>query len=347
MAAVVFGAAALAPALATAAPDAAEKRAKELEQRLGGGVEASPHSATNRVRFVGTAPGRPISRPAGVPPSAPPQSAARAFLDLYGDSFGVRDQARELKVEEVADAPRGRSSVRFQQRLDGVPVLGGELVVNLDRRGNVLSASGEVLPGRARSTEPSVSTADATGTALDAVSKAYDVAAASLRASTPELWIYDSRLLGGPGLEQPLLTWRLEVTAPGRPIRELVLIDAELGSVVLSFNQIANARDREVCDAANADAEYPCTVGASDRSEGDSATGNQHVDNAYDFTGDAYDFFSTRFGRDSLDNAGMTLFSTVRYCPTGEPCPYDNAFWDGSQMVYGQGWRWTTWLGTS
>ena len=27
-----------------------------------------------------------------------------------------------------------------------------------------------------------------------------------------------------------------------------------------------------------------------------------------------YDFFATRFGRNSLDNGGMTLISTVRFC---------------------------------
>src|SRR3712207_8284295 len=42
-------------------------------------------------------------------------------------------------------------------------------------------------------------------------------------------------------------------------------------------------------------------------------------------------------GRDSLDGAGMALVSTVRYCPTPSECPYQNAFWDGAQMVYGQG----------
>jgi hypothetical protein len=34
----------------------------------------------------------------------------------------------------------------------------------------------------------------------------------------------------------------------------------------------------------------------------------------------------------------MTLRSTTRYCPPGEPCPYPNAYWNGQQMVYGQGY---------
>jgi Zn-dependent metalloprotease len=39
-----------------------------------------------------------------------------------------------------------------------------------------------------------------------------------------------------------------------------------------------------------------------------------------------------------VNNAGMALISTTRYCPTQTsiPCPYQNAFWNGQQMVYGQ-----------
>ncbi|HMN61322.1 MAG TPA: M4 family metallopeptidase, partial [Anaerolinea sp.] len=31
------------------------------------------------------------------------------------------------------------------------------------------------------------------------------------------------------------------------------------------------------------------------------------------------------------------MVSTVRYCSPSYACPYQNAFWDGTQMVYGQG----------
>ena len=40
------------------------------------------------------------------------------------------------------------------------------------------------------------------------------------------------------------------------------------------------------------------------RGEGDPATGNRDVDNAYDFTGATYDYYASNFGRDSYDGAG-------------------------------------------
>jgi bacillolysin len=289
------------------------------------------------VRFVGADNHRPISRLPGIPATASAERAARAFLGRYGRYFGLRDQARELALEATVRGPRGRAAVRLQQIHAGVPVLGGELVVNVDRDRNVLSVAGELSPEPSIGVEPTIGAGSARAAAIAAVAKAQGVPQVRLHAGAPELWIHDSRLLGGGGLGIPRLTWRSEVSAANPPIRELVLVDAELGSVTLHFDQIADAKDRRVCDAANTDSAYPCGPAAPDRSEGDGPTGVTDVDDAYEFAGDTYDFFANRFGRDSLDDAGMSLASTVRYCPSGEPCPYDNAYWDGEQMVYGEG----------
>lgn len=43
-------------------------------------------------------------------------------------------------------------------------------------------------------------------------------------------------------------------------------------------------------------------------------------------------FYQTMFGRNSIDNAGMTLMSSIHY-----GVKYNNAFWNGSQMTYGDG----------
>jgi Zn-dependent metalloprotease len=68
------------------------------------------------------------------------------------------------------------------------------------------------------------------------------------------------------------------------------------------------------------------------RGEGDPPTGDEAVDDAYDGAGITYDFFSEIYQRNSIDNRGLRLDSTVRY---GQK--YDNAFWNGNQMVYGEG----------
>ena len=83
---------------------------------------------------------------------------------------------------------------------------------------------------------------------------------------------------------------------------------------------------REVYDAKFKET----TPGDKARFEGDKATGNKEVDNAYDFTGFIRDFYKTEFNRNSIDGKGMKMVSTVDYGDN-----YENAFWNGSQMTYG------------
>lgn len=68
------------------------------------------------------------------------------------------------------------------------------------------------------------------------------------------------------------------------------------------------------------------------RSEGEPAGADATVNEAYDGAGLTYDLYWLNYQRDSLDGKGMTLDSSVHYQRA-----YDNAFWDGKQMVYGDG----------
>ncbi|HYM56954.1 MAG TPA: M4 family metallopeptidase [Solirubrobacteraceae bacterium] len=320
-----------------AAVAAVGDRAARLKRELGQGVRVAEHRETGKVRFVGTEPGKPISRPAGLSASAPPKTVARTFFERYGDAFGIRDQAHELRATASQSATAGRSAVRFQQLREGVPILGGELVVNLDADRNVLSASGESLPAAGVATSPRVGSAAARDAAIAAVAKEHGVAAFRLDADIPSLWIYDARILGGPGPGRPVLIWRLDVKGEGGlPIDDLVLVDAALGSVALRVEQIENAKNRSVCDAANAATQYPCTAPVASESNPPAPPDHTDVGFAFDYAGDTYDFFFG-LGRDSLDGQGLQLKSTVRYCDPASPCPYQNAFWDGQQMVYGEG----------
>ena len=68
------------------------------------------------------------------------------------------------------------------------------------------------------------------------------------------------------------------------------------------------------------------------RTEGAPATGDAAVDEAYDGLGATYELYRQAFSRDSLDARGLPLLGSVHY---GRE--YDNAFWDGAQMVFGDG----------
>lgn len=321
-----------------ATPVASGASSASIARSLGSGVRVGLHSETGQVRFIGTVAGRPIARPAGLAASASPQAVARAFLGAHGKLFGLANQARDLRVLRTEHAAGGRSVVRFQQLFRGIPVVAGELVVNLDAEGNILSAGGEAAPSPNVEVSAAISAAEAVQIAERATAKAHDLRS-KLHAAKPALWIYDRDLLDGPGPATERLVWRTEVKAAGRAdIRQFVLVDARSGAVVVTFNQVADAKNRQICDGANVPrSDYTCgTAVPITRSEGQAATGIADVDLAYQYAGIVYDFFKTRFNRDSIDNAGMPLKQTVRFCdPAG--CPYENAFWDGNQMVYGTG----------
>lgn len=99
---------------------------------------------------------------------------------------------------------------------------------------------------------------------------------------------------------------------------------------VLSFLMMFSAGDkqRQVYDAKYG-AQLP---GALVRQEQDPPTDDPAVNEAFDGSGATYDLFSEAFGRNSIDNNGMRLDSSVHYQQG-----YDNAFWNGQQMVYGDG----------
>lgn len=68
------------------------------------------------------------------------------------------------------------------------------------------------------------------------------------------------------------------------------------------------------------------------RNEGESPVDDVAVNEAYDGSGVTFDLYYDIYGRNSIDDKGLKLDSTVHYQKS-----YDNAFWDGRQMVYGDG----------
>lgn len=68
------------------------------------------------------------------------------------------------------------------------------------------------------------------------------------------------------------------------------------------------------------------------RDEGAGPTGDIDVDSAYDFAGATLKYLKDELGRNSIDNLGMNLGLNVHY-----GVKYMNAFWDGEEMVFGDG----------
>jgi aureolysin len=80
-----------------------------------------------------------------------------------------------------------------------------------------------------------------------------------------------------------------------------------------------------------------CTQASDECTDGQ----DEDADAAHENVLDALDFYGERHGRLSLDDAARAVVSSVDYCPLDYYgniiCPWSNAAWTGTQMVYGDG----------
>ena len=90
----------------------------------------------------------------------------------------------------------------------------------------------------------------------------------------------------------------------------------------------APAKSRIIRDARNGTNTQATIV----RQEGQDPVNDPAVDEAYEHFGSTWDFFFEVLARNSIDNAGMTLDGVVHFDEN-----FDNAFWDGDQMIFGDG----------
>ncbi|MBB2891072.1 M4 family metallopeptidase [Flexivirga oryzae] len=72
--------------------------------------------------------------------------------------------------------------------------------------------------------------------------------------------------------------------------------------------------------------------GTKRRGEGDPATSDGSVNEAYDGLGETFALYADVYDRNSLDGKGLPLVASVHY-----DVNFDNAYWDGEQMVFGDG----------
>ena len=74
------------------------------------------------------------------------------------------------------------------------------------------------------------------------------------------------------------------------------------------------------------------------RGEGDDPTGGDpEANQVYDNLGKAFEYYADTFGRDSYDNSGAELIASINFCEK-PGTPTHNAYWDGHQMKFGDGY---------
>jgi bacillolysin len=317
---------------ATASNNSDTPRFTTVQQLTRSGARLGQHKRTGKINFLGFNKDRELTVP-GMFAGATPDSNARAALANYATLFGVTNPSADLRQSGQFTSTDGRSTVRYQQQYQGIPIIGGELIVNIDNRGQLTSMNGEALPDAFIDTEATVTASDATSRALSAVASYHNVSTTSLASSDPELSIYAPGLIG-PDNRMPMLVWKLEIFSDTSvPINEFVLVHATRGHIELHFNQVHTVKNRSTHDGTFVILEEQLPgILLCNEADGDACTSGAvpDADAAHIHAGDTYDFYLSNNGRDSIDGSGMMLTSTVRFSCV------NNAFWYSpkNQMIY-------------
>ncbi|HKY35899.1 MAG TPA: NPCBM/NEW2 domain-containing protein [Polyangiaceae bacterium] len=235
--------------------------------------------------------------------------------------FGV--QARDLRTTKVDVDALGQTHVRLKQSIAGRDVVGGDLVLHVDRDGTVFAVNGTAQGEDAETPhDVSIDASAATQTALHFAGGGALVAAAA-----------DLKYVMAATTGALRLAWEVPVRGTnGRQeqLWNLVYVDATDGSIVNNLPKIHRGLSRALYTGNGEN------KGRGDflfGEEGPSDYTNPGANDNYWLLGSAWEFYFKVFGRDSWDNQGHEIISTV---DTGGES-INNAAWNGEQLFFGAG----------
>ncbi|MCP3139783.1 M4 family metallopeptidase [Pyxidicoccus xibeiensis] len=246
------------------------------------------------------------------------QAALAPVLAALAPTFHLAADNLTL-TRSYKDTLQGDNHYRFAVSHNGIPVLGGQFRLHV-RDGQIIAANTNVRSDL--KAEPKAAIAGDVAVAAADANK--DTVRGSTSEANPEL-VY---IRDGDELKLVYVVSQRGEKADGTPIHDLVLVDAKTSDVVMRMPQIHEALNRRMHNGANTST----LPGAVVRTEGQPEHADPVVNTNYDHLGTVYNCYSTLFNRDSINNAGALLISTVHHRVN-----YVNAFWDGTQMVYGDG----------
>ncbi|MFE7277464.1 M4 family metallopeptidase [Streptomyces sp. NPDC057623] len=251
------------------------------------------HAATETTpptpRPAEVVPGEETAAPAlvrGIREQAPARgsaaAAARAYLDGRQSRYRIADPERDL-VPAGTTVADGRETVRLQQRHRGVPVLGGQYVVRMEREDGervVTGTSGKYFTALSTGTTPEVGEALAVERAVNAVrTELGDRHFTASRSDDEEPLLAGTArgpvvLPAGSGVLTQHVTVHGADPASGEPVRREVYIDARAGYPVLQYSAVKTfgapraIPGRAATDTSPAGAQPPGKAFAAEKGSG-------------------------------------------------------------------------------
>ncbi|WP_369903650.1 M4 family metallopeptidase [Bacillus manliponensis] len=294
------------------------------------------------------------------------QKPESVVFDYFNDAkqdfkLGEKSAQESFKVEKIVKDQVGQATVlRLQQVYEGVPVWGSTQVAHVGKDGVLKVVSGTVVPDLDKQEKLKNKNHIEDKQAIEIAQKDLGLKPKYEQEPSAELHVYQNG-------EETTYAYvvKLNFLDP-EPGNYYYFVEADSGKVLDKINTINhvtgtnavgtgkgvlgdtktlqttlsgssyylqdNTRGAKIYtyDAKNRTS-LPGTLWRDTDNLFNAAYDGAAVD-AHHYAGVTYDYYKNKFNRNSYDNAGASLNSTVHYGRN-----YNNAFWNGSQMVYGDG----------
>lgn len=246
---------------------------------------------------------------------------ALRFFKANEALFSMTDSEQELTVVDVKKDPRGKEHVKLQQIYKSLPVEGKQVSVHINKNKEVQQVSGSFVPKIVLDTTPTIQSSNAINSAITASKQDLNPKMELIQEPEARLIIYNYK-------DKTYLAWKTRLDSD-EPLGQFVYyVDAHTGKVIHFYNDLKFVLNRDTHNGNN----FNNLPGTLERSEGDGSTGDAPIDAAHDNAGAVYNYYLNNHGRDSFGDSGETIISTAHHRMN-----YNNAFWNGVQMVYGDG----------
>lgn len=275
--------------------------------------------------------------------------------------FGIEDAETEFSEISSKNDNLGFKHIKTQQMVNGIPVYGNEYIVHFNNSSEVYAVNGS-FDAAARKAKPDK-------TKFIKPDKAIDIAKSQVHFDSLEMDPNAKLYLYNIGSDYiPVYEVRLNFIYP-EPGDWHIFINAVNGNIVHKYNRVASAvsvtgsgkgvlgdtktlnltqvtatsRKTTSVQYQMIDSTRPAVISTYTAKNGTRTPGSlvystTNVINdpaavdAHYYAGVVYDYYKSKFGRNGIDDKNMAMRSTVHYSRN-----YVNAFWSGTQMVYGDG----------
>jgi Zn-dependent metalloprotease len=292
---------------------------------------------------------------------------AMRFLADNKDLFALSNPAQELKVISDFTDQIGMTHIKYQQLINGYRILPSELIVHFNPDGSIESVNGNYLPTPVVPTTPSLSNASAISIAENKIGStnpssksaelvlyrkdnsltlAYEVKLPSY--AFPEMKVYVNADKGnviavedGIRYDGPVVGHGLDLKGVNKTINTYLsggkyyLIDATLPMYVPPVDSLKGTVDSYDANNDTAGNGYQQTALISDPNSDNNFNDNDRLKAAVNsqlYSAVVYNFYKSHYNRNSFDGKGGSMENVVHY-----KIKYNNAFWNGSFMSYGDG----------